>query len=490
VVTVPILQAGHRAEEETGRRITQAGRQAAVLLEEERGSLADTASRAAADLHGNRDGLAAVLRGPEGVAGEVARALGERFALDRLRVAGAAGAVLASWGEGAPGPGTLSETRAVEAGAEVLTLVAERDLGDRFLGRVGAVAGGEALLTGDAGSTCGPVRAEAQVAPGTVLCIRVAPASTREVRRDLLGAFAGTAAAALLAALLLGVLLAGRISRPIQALTERAESISERHRAPLNLLPEKDETERLTVAFDRMLDGLAASEDKRVAAERVAAWEEMARRLAHEVKNPLSPIRLAVENLRKTRLLRPGEFDAAFEQETGTILEEVASLSALVDEFSQFARLPTPRIDACDPREIVSGALALYQGRIERSGVRVERDDGDSPETLRADAEQLGRALRNVIQNALDAMEGCPVRELSVGVRADGGRVVFRVRDSGPGFPPDVLRKAFEPYVTTRRDRGGTGLGLAIAERIVAEHGGTIAADNVPGGGAVVTIAI
>jgi C4-dicarboxylate-specific signal transduction histidine kinase len=161
-----------------------------------------------------------------------------------------------------------------------------------------------------------------------------------------------------------------------------------------------------------------------------------------------------------------------------------------VDEFSQFARLPTPRIDACDPREIVSGALALYQGRIERSGVRVERDDGDSPETLRADAEQLGRALRNVIQNALDAMEGCPVRELSVGVRADGGRVVFRVRDSGPGFPPDVLRKAFEPYVTTRRDRGGTGLGLAIAERIVAEHGGTIAADNVPGGGAVVTIAI
>ena len=95
-----------------------------------------------------------------------------------------------------------------------------------------------------------------------------------------------------------------------------------------------------------------------------------------------------------------------------------------------------------------------------------------------------------MIQNALDAMDGAPVRELSLSVRGEAGRLVFRIRDSGPGFPADVLRKAFEPYVTTRRDRGGTGLGLAIAERIVAEHGGTIEADNTHGGGAVVTISI
>jgi signal transduction histidine kinase len=489
VVTGPILQAGRRAEAETGRRIARAGRQAEVLLEEERTGLADAADRAAADLRANREGLAAVLRGPEGVAGATARALAERFALDRLRIVGGSGAVLASFGAGASGPRTLSETRRVEADAETLSLDAERDLGDRFLARVSAVTGGEALLA-QAGSACGPVRAETVVTPGTVLCVPVPAADLREVRRDLLGAFAGTAVAALLAALLLGILLAGRISRPIRALTERAESISERHKAPLTLLPEKDETERLTVAFDRMLDGIAASEEKRVAAERVAAWEEMARRLAHEVKNPLSPIRLAVENLRKTRERSPAEFDAAFAQETGTILEEVASLRALVDEFSQFARLPSPQPQPCDPRAIVDAAVALYQGRIEQSGVRVERDDRGAPPLIRADPEQLGRALRNVIQNALDAMEGAPVRTLRVSVSGEGDRTVLRVRDSGPGFPAEVLRKAFEPYVTTRRDRGGTGLGLAIAQRIVAEHGGTIDAENVTGGGAVVTIVI
>ena len=489
VVTVPILQAGRRAELETERRVGQAGRQAAVLLEEERAGLTDAADRAAADLRGNREGLAAVLRGPDAVAGPVARALAERFALDRLRIVGGSGTVLAAFGAGSSGPGTLSETRRVETDAETLSIDAERDLGARFLARVSSVTGGEARLERDA-SECGPVRAEMPVSSGTVLCVPVAAADLRQVRRDLLGAFAGTAAAALVAALLLGLLLAGRISRPIRALTERAESISERHKAPLTLLPEKDETERLTVAFDRMLDGLAASEEKRVAAERVAAWEEMARRLAHEVKNPLSPIRLAVENLRKTRGRAPQEFDRAFDEETGTILEEVGSLSRLVDEFSQFARLPSPVLQDCDPRVVAAGALALYQGRIEREGVRVTVDDREAPGRFRADPEQLGRALRNVLQNALDALDGSAERSLAVSVRREGERVVFRVRDSGPGFPPDVLKRAFEPYVTTRRERGGTGLGLAIAQRIVTEHGGTIAADNPPGGGAEVTIRI
>jgi nitrogen fixation/metabolism regulation signal transduction histidine kinase len=240
-----------------------------------------------------------------------------------------------------------------------------------------------------------------------------------------------------------------------------------------------------------MLDGLGASEEKRVAAERVAAWEEMARRLAHEVKNPLSPIRLAVENLRKTRTRAPAEFDRAFDEETGTILEEVGSLAALVDEFSQFARLPTPRIQDCDPRAVVAGAVALYQARIERAGVRVALDDRDAPRSMRADPEQLGRALRNVVQNALDAMDGTTGASLEITLGGDAsGRTVFRVRDTGPGFPRELLGRAFEPYVTTRRDHGGTGLGLAIARRIVVEHGGSISADNAGDGGAVVTITI
>jgi len=491
VVTVPLLQAGRRAEAETASRVDRSARQASVLLEEEKTGLAHAADLAAADLRADRDGLAALLRGPEGLAAAVAQRYAERFSLGRLRITGSSGGVLASWGSGSKGPGTLTETRSVDAGSESLTLTAERDLGDQFLSRVAAVSGGEAEIATDPAAACGTPHAEAPVAPGTTLCIRVAAADPVEVRRELLSAFAGTATAALAAALLLGVLLAGRISRPIRALTERAEEISERHRGPLTLLPEQDETTRLTAAFDRMLDGIAASEEKRVAAERVAAWEEMARRLAHEVKNPLSPIRLAVENLRKTRLRAPAEFDRAFDEETGTILEEVGSLSALVDEFSQFARLPTPHLQPCDPRALAAGALALYQSRIEASAVRVTVDDREAPESMRADPEQLGRALRNVVQNALDAMDGRPGGALEVHVGRDAaGRTVFRVRDSGPGFPAEVLRQAFEPYVTTRRDHGGTGLGLAIARRIVLEHGGSITAGNAPGGGAVITIVV
>jgi nitrogen fixation/metabolism regulation signal transduction histidine kinase len=480
VVTVPLLQARRRAASETEARVAQAARQAGVLLEEERAGLADAADRAAADLRANRDGIAAQLRG-----------LAQDFGLDRIRLLGGSGTVLASWGAPPAEAATLSQTRTVDGGSESLSLVAERDLGERFLARVAAVAGGEARIGGDPEGACGTPRAETSVAPGTSLCIRVTAADPKEVRRELLGAFAGTAAAALAAALLLGMLLAARIAQPIRALTERAEAISERHRAPLILMPEKDETGRLTAAFDRMLEGLSASEEKRVAAERVAAWEEMARRLAHEVKNPLSPIRLAVENLRKTRERAPAEFDRAFDEETGTILEEVGSLAALVDEFSQFARLPSPQIQPCDPRAVLASAMALYQARMERSGVRVALDDRAAPASFRADPEQLGRALRNVIQNALDAMEGTagPALEATLGADASG-RAVFRIRDSGPGFPPDALKKAFEPYVTTRRDRGGTGLGLAIARRIVAEHGGSIDAANAAGGGAVITIVI
>jgi signal transduction histidine kinase len=481
VVTVPLLQARRRAASETEARVAQAARQAGVLLEEERAGLADAADRAAADLRANRDGIAALLRGPEGLASPVARGLAQDFGLDRIRLLGGSGTVLASWGAPPAEAATLSQTRTVDG----------RDLGERFLARVAAVAGGEARIGGDPEGACGTPRAETSVAPGTSLCIRVTAADPKEVRRELLGAFAGTAAAALAAALLLGMLLAARIAQPIRALTERAEAISERHRAPLILMPEKDETGRLTAAFDRMLEGLSASEEKRVAAERVAAWEEMARRLAHEVKNPLSPIRLAVENLRKTRERAPAEFDRAFDEETGTILEEVGSLAALVDEFSQFARLPSPQIQPCDPRAVLASAMALYQARMERSGVRVALDDRAAPASCRADPEQLGRALRNVIQNALDAMEGTagPALEATLGADASG-RAVFRIRDSGPGFPPDALKKAFEPYVTTRRDRGGTGLGLAIARRIVAEHGGSIDAANAAGGGAVITIVI
>jgi nitrogen fixation/metabolism regulation signal transduction histidine kinase len=246
----------------------------------------------------------------------------------------------------------------------------------------------------------------------------------------------------------------------------------------------------MTVAFDQMLDALERSERQRLSAERVAAWEEIAKRLAHEIKNPLSPIQLAVENLERTRRLAPESFDQAFDIETRTIKEEVRSLRLLVDEFAQFARLPRPHLAPCDPRAVLDQALSLYAGRIAEMKVALSVETGSAPATIRADAEQLGRVLKNVIANALDAMEESSDRRLFVAVSAEGDRVSFVVRDTGRGFDAETLRRVFEPYFTTRAGRGGTGLGMAIARRIAVEHGGTLHAEGVTGRGATITLRI
>ena len=133
-----------------------------------------------------------------------------------------------------------------------------------------------------------------------------------------------------------------------------------------------------------MLEALEESERQRGAAEKIAAWQDVARRIAHEVKNPLSPIRLAVENLRRTRTRSPDDFDRALEEETATILEEVDSLRRLVDEFSRFARMPAPRLTSCDLRAIIAQVLALFAPRMVSEAVRVTMNDAESPPSIRA----------------------------------------------------------------------------------------------------------
>jgi len=492
VIAVPLVQASKRAGEQTARRREAAREQAAMLLEQERATARVAADRAAEALAADRSGVAAVLRGPEPVARPVVAVLAERCRLDRLEVLGASGVALARFAieESGGASAALVERRRVTTDGETLTLVATRVVGTSFVENVSAITRGNARLVEPGAAACPPPDVAIDVVDGTALCIFVTPADANQVRLDLLKSFAGVAPVAFLAALAVGLVLAGRIARPVRALAERAEAITAQRSRPITLLAEADETRRMTLAFDQMLDALQASERQRLAAERVAAWEEIAKRLAHEIKNPLSPIQLAVENLERTRRLAPAEFDEAFRVETRTILEEVGSLRSLVDEFAQFARLPRPRLAACDPRAIVEQALALYSGRIEAMGVLVAVDHQSAPETIRADAEQLGRVLKNVIANALDAMEGAEERTLAVTVRHDGDRVSFAVRDSGRGFDAETLRRVFEPYFTTRADRGGTGLGMAIARRIAVEHGGTLRAQGEPGAGATITLTV
>ncbi len=492
VLAVPLVQAEKRAAEQTAKATELTLKQASKLVEFERVAAATDADGAAKALAGDRDATAAVLRGPESVARPRAEALAARFRLDRLDLLDEFGATLSSFGTtgGTADSATVIERRRVETESETLTLVATRILGQPFVADVAAITGGEARLHRPGSAPCPEPRVEVAVTESASLCVGVKRADAKDVRQDLLKSFARVAPVAFLAALAVGLVIASRIARPIRQLADRAESISAQQARPITFLEETDETRRMTLAFDQMLDALKASEDKRLAAERVAAWEDIAKRLAHEIKNPLSPIQLAVENLRRTRERTPAAFDEAFLVETRTILEEVDSLRALVDEFAQFARLPRPSIAPCDPRAIVEQALALYSGRIQSMGVTVAIDDHLAPPVIRADADQLGRVLKNVIANALDAMEDSAERALFVVTCVESRQVEFKVTDTGRGFDAESLRRVFEPYFTTRGGRGGIGLGMAIAKRIAVEHGGTLAAAGAPGRGATITLAV
>jgi two-component system nitrogen regulation sensor histidine kinase NtrY len=201
-------------------------------------------------------------------------------------------------------------------------------------------------------------------------------------------------------------------------------------------------------------------------AEKRAAWQEVARRMAHEVKNPLTPIQLTAQRL--LRRGRDGRLDAGSVQEGAeTILAEVASLSRLVDSFSRFARLPVPQFAPCDPAELLRQVAALYGPNHPDVRWRLEVPE----EALSAlwDADMVKRALINLVDNALAALEGRP-GAVALSLQAEGDRLRFDIADDGPGVPEADRERLFEPYFSTKRK--GTGLGLAIVRRIAQDHGG------------------
>lgn len=222
-----------------------------------------------------------------------------------------------------------------------------------------------------------------------------------------------------------------------------------------------------------------------IAAQRSSAWQEVARRMAHEIKNPLTPIQLSAERIAKRFGATQENGNAADEihttdgqtvnvikQGTDTILREVRSLKAMVDEFSRFARLPEARPEAGDLSEIVEQVIELYRGRLEGAWI-VSELAADLP-PVKIDAEQMKRVFVNLIDNALEALSDTADGAVTVTTRHDAARdiVVAQVSDNGKGIPPADLQRLFQPYFSTKGR--GTGLGLAIVHRIISEHGGKI----------------
>ena len=220
-----------------------------------------------------------------------------------------------------------------------------------------------------------------------------------------------------------------------------------------------------------------------VSAQRMAAWGDVARRIAHEIKNPLTPIQLSAERLR--RKFRPlvGAEAESLEQMTDVIVRQTGDLRRIVDEFSRFARMPEPERREEDLAQLVREAVVLQDGALGRARLIAEIPEGPLPADL--DRGMIGQALTNLIKNAGEAIdslydEGAPeghVPEVRVTLSAEGGQAVVRILDNGIGLPEDRSR-LFEPYVTTRAK--GTGLGLPIVKKIVEEHGGTLALLDAP----------
>lgn len=218
-------------------------------------------------------------------------------------------------------------------------------------------------------------------------------------------------------------------------------------------------------------------------AQRDAAWGEVARRLAHEIKNPLTPIMLSAERLEhKLSAKLDGEDAAMLRRATHNIVNQVSAMKSMVDEFSEYARAPVANLSDLDLNRLVQDVLALYESQ----GVAVEIELQPDLPALRGDATLLRQVLHNLLKNAHDALEGDGQALIRVKTSTEHGMVKLAVSDNGPGFPPEILARAFEPYVTTKRQ--GTGLGLAIVKKIIEEHKGSIKIENLPQGGASIQL--
>jgi len=221
-----------------------------------------------------------------------------------------------------------------------------------------------------------------------------------------------------------------------------------------------------------------------VQAERVAAWRELARRLAHELKNPLFPLQITVENMQRARERYPEQFDEVFREGAATLLAELANLKTIINRFSDFSKMPPPERQATNVNEIARGVMKLFEAQLAAQKVtaRVELDDR-LPST-EADPAQLHRALQNLVLNALDAMPEGGV--LTVRTTYADGAVRLEVSDTGSGLTPEECGRLFTPYYTTKQH--GTGLGLAIVQSLVSDHGGKITVESEPGQGATFRI--
>ncbi len=291
-------------------------------------------------------------------------------------------------------------------------------------------------------------------------------------------------------ALLLAVVLGRSLAKPLRELAHETREVVTGEPRPVKARGGK-EVEELANSFNATIDELTRMKKRLAVTERISARREIARQVAHEIKNPLAPIRAAVETLRRLRARDDERFDEYFDEATRTVLEEVHRIALIVSEFTKFQRLPAPNPEPMDLGAAAKHVVSLHavdpemiQTGSNHTEPRVELALEEIPE-VRADRDQIIQVLTNLVQNGLDAAGA--VRsdpKVLVSIRLlDPSHVRITVRDNGPGVPEEMRERLFEPYATSKPS--GTGLGLAICQRIVFEHGGEVSYRPATKGGAV-----
>lgn len=284
--------------------------------------------------------------------------------------------------------------------------------------------------------------------------------------------------------IIMATALANRIAAPIHQLTVATKRVA-RGETDITLdvkNPDRDIGE-LIKSFETMTRELERSRDELVRAERELAWKEMARQVAHEIKNPLTPMKLSMQHLRQTYRDKVKNFDQVFEDVSRTIIEQIDALSRIAGEFAHFARLPKPHIETVDVNGILREAVALFE---REPHVRFDVALDTGVPALRADKDELRRAFINIIRNGIQAMHGAGTITIQSHLRDND--IVVTIRDTGSGISDEAKAKLFEPNFSTKTD--GMGLGLAITRKIIDDLGGNISIESVVDAGTTVTVVL
>ena len=336
-------------------------------------------------------------------------------------------------------------------------------------------------LTGPNLNAANPIGANQQLMG--VLLVGSSRRPLIELQRQIVSTAMLVGGVGIMVAVLASLWFAARVTRPVVSLAEAARRVAAGDLGAKVEVESSDELGELAAAFNRMTEDLAQQKDRTLQAERVAAWRELARRLAHELKNPLFPLQVTVENLMRAKQKAPEMFEEVFHEGTATLLAEINNLKTIIGRFSEFSRMPQPQRQPTQVNDVVRSVLRVFHAQLrgndqvnhkEENQISVHTELADALPEISADPDLLHRALQNLVLNAIDAMpQG---GDLTIRTGTLGDRVELSVSDTGSGLTQEECGRLFTPYYTTKQQ--GTGLGLAIVQSVVSDHGGKISVES------------